>query len=139
MSEAESSTPEPSQNDALDLSSLRLMPAWVGDFGKEEKIIERFGDREDRPQRGDRNERRGGGGLVGIVALVAEVVLVNVVLEGAAARGRAVMVPEGRHVEIVVMARAEVRVVSAIVTVAAKEAVISVPSVSGCRSRRTSR
>lgn len=77
--------------------------------------------------------------LVGIVALVAEVVLVNVVLEGAAARGRAVMVPEGRHVEIVVMARAEVRVVSAIVTVAAKEAVISVPSVSGCRSRRTSR
>ena len=61
MSEAESSPPETSQTDLLDLSSLRMMPAWVGDFGKEEKIIERFGDREDRPQRGDRGDRRGGG------------------------------------------------------------------------------
>jgi|688.fasta_scaffold40626_2 hypothetical protein len=61
MSEAESSTPETSQTDSLDLSSLRMMPAWVADFGKEDKIIERYGDREDRQQRGDRGERRGNG------------------------------------------------------------------------------
>ena len=65
MSEAESSTPQQPQTDSLDLSSLRLIPAWVADFGKEEKIIERFGDREDRTQRGDRGERRGGGGFGG--------------------------------------------------------------------------
>ncbi|MBE7494185.1 MAG: hypothetical protein HS117_04535 [Verrucomicrobiaceae bacterium] len=60
MSESESSTPDQPQDDLLDLSSLRMMPAWVADFGKEEKIIERFAGREDRPQRGD---RRGGGGF----------------------------------------------------------------------------
>ncbi len=62
MSDIESTTPSQPQSDLLDLSSLRMMPAWVGDIGKEEKIKERFADREERPQRGDRNDRRGGGG-----------------------------------------------------------------------------
>jgi hypothetical protein len=63
MSDTESNTPPQPQNDGLDLSSLRMMPAWVGDFGKEDKIKERFADYEERPQRGDRNDRRGGGGF----------------------------------------------------------------------------
>jgi len=61
MSADDFSTSEQPQTDQLDLSSLRMMPAWVADFGKEEKIIERFGNREERPMRGDRNDRRGGG------------------------------------------------------------------------------
>ena len=34
MSDNADSPPNEPQNDLLDLSSLRLMPAWVGDFGK---------------------------------------------------------------------------------------------------------
>lgn len=50
----------------VDLSDLKLMPAWVGDMGKEEKIKQRYADRDDsdRPRRdgGGRGERRGGFG-----------------------------------------------------------------------------
>lgn len=63
MTEPEASTenqPQP-QPGLVDLSDLKLMPAWVGDFGKEEKIKQRYADHEDRPQRGDRDGRRGGG------------------------------------------------------------------------------
>lgn len=49
----------------IDLSDLKLMPAWVGEFGKEEKIKQRYADAEDRPQRGGRDDRRGGGGGFG--------------------------------------------------------------------------
>ncbi|MBB5034174.1 hypothetical protein [Prosthecobacter vanneervenii] len=45
----------------VDLSDLKLMPAWVGEFGKEEKIKQRYADSEERPQRGGRDDRRGGG------------------------------------------------------------------------------
>jgi hypothetical protein len=49
----------------VDLSDLKLMPAWVGEFGKEDKIKQRYADVEDRPQRGGRDDRRGGGGGFG--------------------------------------------------------------------------
>jgi hypothetical protein len=63
MTEPEASTEIPPQTDPgwVDLSDLKLMPAWVGDIGKEEKIKQRYADREDRPQRGGRDDRRGGG------------------------------------------------------------------------------
>lgn len=65
MSDNAESLPNEPQNDLLDLSSLRLMPAWVADFGKQDKDLERYAEREDRPQRGDRGDRRGGGGFGG--------------------------------------------------------------------------
>ncbi|HEY1050037.1 MAG TPA: hypothetical protein VGE39_09795 [Prosthecobacter sp.] len=52
----------------VDLSDLKLMPAWVGDFGKEDKIKQRYADEggDDRPRRdgpgGFRGDRRGPGG-----------------------------------------------------------------------------
>ncbi|MDZ4401676.1 hypothetical protein [Prosthecobacter sp.] len=64
MTEPEASTEnQPQQPSALvDLSDLKLMPAWVGEFGKEEKIKKRYADSgDDRPQRGGRDDRRGGG------------------------------------------------------------------------------
>lgn len=63
MSEPEASTENQPQTEPgwVDLSDLKLMPAWVGDIGKEEKIKQRYADREDRPQRGGRDDRRGGG------------------------------------------------------------------------------
>lgn len=67
MTEPEASTENQPQKPAglVDLSDLKLMPAWVGDFGKEDKIKQRYADSEDRPQRGDRDGRRGGGGGFG--------------------------------------------------------------------------
>jgi hypothetical protein len=64
MTEPEASTDnQPSKPSGLiDLSDLKLMPAWVGEFGKEDKIKQRYADAEDRPQRGGRDDRRGGGG-----------------------------------------------------------------------------
>jgi hypothetical protein len=64
MSEPEASPENQPQKPAglVDLSDLKLMPAWVGDFGKEEKIKQRYADAEDRPQRGGRDDRRGGFG-----------------------------------------------------------------------------
>lgn len=71
MTEPEASTENPPQTQAgwVDLSDLKLMPAWVGDIGKEEKIKQRYAGRDDdRPRRdgpggrggfGDR-DRRGG-------------------------------------------------------------------------------
>jgi hypothetical protein len=71
MTEPEASTDNPPQTQPgwVDLSDLKLMPAWVGDFGKEDKIKQRYAGREDdRPRRdgpggrggfGDR-DRRGG-------------------------------------------------------------------------------
>jgi hypothetical protein len=53
------------QSGLVDLSDLKLMPAWVGEFGKEDKIKQRYADAEDRPQRGGRDDRRGGGGFGG--------------------------------------------------------------------------
>lgn len=63
MTEPEASTDnQPSKPSGLiDLSDLKLMPAWVGEFGKEDKIKQRYADAEDRPQRGGRDDRRGGG------------------------------------------------------------------------------
>lgn len=64
MTEPDASTDiQPQQHSSMvDLSDLKLMPAWVGEFGKEEKIKQRFADHEDRPQRGaGRDDRRGGG------------------------------------------------------------------------------
>lgn len=64
MTETEAS-PEnqaPKLSGLVDLTELKLMPAWVGEFGKEEKIKQRYADSEDRPQRGGRDDRRGGGG-----------------------------------------------------------------------------
>ncbi len=64
MTEPEASTEnQPQQSSGLvDLSDLKLMPAWVGEFGKEEKIKKRYADSgDDRPQRGGRDDRRGGG------------------------------------------------------------------------------
>ena len=65
MTEPEASTDnQPQTNSGLvDLSDLKLMPAWVGEFGKEEKIKQRYADAEDRPKRGGRDDRRGGGGF----------------------------------------------------------------------------
>jgi len=67
MTEPEASTDnQPSKPSGLiDLSDLKLMPAWVGEFGKEDKIKQRYADAEDRPQRGGRDDRRGGGGGAG--------------------------------------------------------------------------
>ena len=67
MTEPEASTDnQPSKPSGLvDLSDLKLMPAWVGEFGKEDKIKQRYADAEDRPQRGGRDDRRGGGGFGG--------------------------------------------------------------------------
>jgi hypothetical protein len=67
MTEQEASTDNQPQKQAglIDLSDLKLMPAWVGEFGKEEKIKQRYADAEDRPQRGGRDDRRGGGGGFG--------------------------------------------------------------------------
>ncbi|MDP1587246.1 MAG: hypothetical protein Q8M07_05865 [Prosthecobacter sp.] len=65
MTEPEASTenqPQPTSG-LVDLSDLKLMPAWVGEFGKEDKIKQRYADSEDRPQRGGRDDRRGGGGF----------------------------------------------------------------------------
>ncbi|MGV3659558.1 MAG: hypothetical protein ACO1TE_05220 [Prosthecobacter sp.] len=70
MTEPETSTDSQPQTQPgwVDLSDLKLMPAWVGDFGKEEKIKQRYSDEggDDRPRRdgpgGFRGERRGGGG-----------------------------------------------------------------------------
>jgi hypothetical protein len=65
MTEPEASTdnqPQP-QAGLVDLSDLKMMPAWVGEFGKEEKIKQRYAGAEDRPQRGGRDDRRGGGGF----------------------------------------------------------------------------
>jgi len=63
MTETEASPEnQPQQSSGLvDLSDLKLMPAWVGEFGKEDKIKQRYADHEDRPQRGGRDDRRGGG------------------------------------------------------------------------------
>ncbi len=64
MTEPEASPEnQPQQSSGLvDLSDLKLMPAWVGEFGKEEKIKKRYADSgDDRPQRGGRDDRRGGG------------------------------------------------------------------------------
>ena len=63
MTEPEASTDnQPSKPSGLvDLSDLKLMPAWVGEFGKEDKIKQRYADAEDRPQRGGRS----GGGFGG--------------------------------------------------------------------------
>lgn len=65
MTEPEASTenqPKPQSSGLVDLSDLKLMPAWVGEIGKEEKIKQRFADRDDdRPQRGGRDDRRSGG------------------------------------------------------------------------------
>jgi len=55
----------PPTSGLVDLSDLKLMPAWVGEFGKEDKIKQRYADAEDRPQRGGRDDRRGGGGGAG--------------------------------------------------------------------------
>jgi hypothetical protein len=67
MTEPEASTDnQPSKPSGMvDLSDLKLMPAWVGEFGKEDKIKQRYADAEDRPQRGGRDDRRGGGGGFG--------------------------------------------------------------------------
>jgi len=67
MTEPEASTDnQPSKPSGLiDLSDLKLMPAWVGEFGKEDKIKQRYADAEDRPQRGGRDDRRGGAGGFG--------------------------------------------------------------------------
>lgn len=67
MTEPEASTdnPTPKPSGMVDLSDLKLMPAWVGEFGKEDKIKQRYADSEDRPQRGGRDDRRGGGGGFG--------------------------------------------------------------------------
>lgn len=70
MTEPETSTDSQPQNQPgwVDLSDLKLMPAWVGDFGKEEKIKQRYADEsgDDRPRRdgpgGFRGDRRGPGG-----------------------------------------------------------------------------
>lgn len=70
MTEPEaSSTDSQPQNQPgwVDLSDLKLMPAWVGDIGKEDKIKQRYADEgDDRPRRdgggGFRGDRRGGGG-----------------------------------------------------------------------------
>lgn len=50
-------------SDSLDLSSLRLMPDWVANFGSSSPA-KSYADREDdgRPERRDRNARSGGGG-----------------------------------------------------------------------------
>ncbi|MBL9178199.1 MAG: hypothetical protein JNM65_09055 [Verrucomicrobiaceae bacterium] len=66
MTEPEASTENPPQTEPgwVDLSDLKLMPAWVGDIGKEEKIKQRYAGRDDdRPQRGGRDDRRGGFGF----------------------------------------------------------------------------
>lgn len=68
MTEPEASTENQPQTEPgwVDLSDLKLMPAWVGDIGKEEKIKQRYAGRDDdRPQRGGRDDRRGGGGGFG--------------------------------------------------------------------------
>ena len=67
MTEPEASTDNqpPQPSGLVDLSDLKLMPAWVGEFGKEDKIKQRYADAEDRPQRGGRDDRRGGGGFGG--------------------------------------------------------------------------
>lgn len=71
MTEPETSTDSQPQTQPgwVDLSDLKLMPAWVGDFGKEEKIKQRYADEggDDRPRRdgpgGFRGDRRGPGGF----------------------------------------------------------------------------
>lgn len=65
MSDNADSTPTEPPSDLLDLSSLVMMPAWVADFGKPDKIVERYAGREDRPARGDRRDGGGGGGFAG--------------------------------------------------------------------------
>jgi len=66
MTEPEASTENQPQTEPgwVDLSDLKLMPTWVNDIGKEEKIKQRYAGRDDdRPQRGGRDDRRGGGGF----------------------------------------------------------------------------
>lgn len=68
MTEPEASTENQPQTEPgwVDLSDLKLMPTWVNDIGKEEKIKQRYAGRDDdRPQRGGRDDRRGGGGGFG--------------------------------------------------------------------------
>lgn len=67
--EASSTDSQPqTQSGWVDLSDLKLMPSWVGDIGKEDKIKQRYADEgDDRPRRdrdggGFRGDRRGGGG-----------------------------------------------------------------------------
>lgn len=66
MTEPEASTDNQPQTQSgwVDLSDLKMMPAWVGDFGKEEKIKQRYSDEgDDRPRRdGPGGPRRGPGG-----------------------------------------------------------------------------
>jgi hypothetical protein len=50
----------PAKRSGLDLSDLKIMPAWVSDFGKSPETHARQYDDHDRPQRGD--QRRPGGG-----------------------------------------------------------------------------
>jgi hypothetical protein len=50
----------PAKRSGLDLSDLKIMPAWVSDFGKTPETQARQYDDHDRPQRGD--QRRPGGG-----------------------------------------------------------------------------
>jgi hypothetical protein len=63
--EASPEIPPQTEPGWVDLSDLKLMPAWVGDIGKEEKIKQRYAGRDDdRPRRdggefGNR-DRRGG-------------------------------------------------------------------------------
>lgn len=55
-------TPEnqtPSQSGLVDLSDLRLMPAWVAGIGAGQ-TAKKFHDEEDRPQRPGHGDRRGG-------------------------------------------------------------------------------
>lgn len=68
MTETEANTNDQPQSQPgwVDLSDLKLMPSWVGDIGKEEKIKQRYADdTEERPRRdggGFRGDRRSGGG-----------------------------------------------------------------------------
>lgn len=61
-SQAEAAAPSaPAKRSGLDLSDLKIMPAWVSDFGKSPETHARQYDENDRPQRGDQR-RHGGGG-----------------------------------------------------------------------------
>ncbi|MCB1224627.1 MAG: hypothetical protein KDK99_02340 [Verrucomicrobiales bacterium] len=67
MTEPETSPEKPAASSGLDLSDLKLMPAWVANFNKSLAALPRHdeGGSEDRPHRGDRREggdRRGRGG-----------------------------------------------------------------------------
>jgi len=64
MTEPEASNDNPPQTDPgwVDLSDLKLMPAWVGDIGKEEKIKQRYAGRDEERPRRDGPGGRGGFG-----------------------------------------------------------------------------